>query len=130
MKIGWLLINFSVSHSIFVRSCMKKHPTASSAQRALSISLGRCGDVALKREDLVAADQFFRESLRIDRKLHEKAPDSEQAQRDLSISLGRCGDVALKREDLVAADQFFRESLRIDRKLHEKAPDSEQRRET
>jgi hypothetical protein len=33
----------------------------------------------VKREDLVAADRFFRESLKIDRKLHEKAPDSEQA---------------------------------------------------
>jgi tetratricopeptide (TPR) repeat protein len=87
------------------------------AQRDLAVSLGRVGDVALRRGELDAAEAAFREALDLDRRMVAVDPTDTQAQRDLAVSLGRVGDVALRRGELDAAEAAFREALDLDRRM-------------
>ena len=69
------------------------------AQRDLSMSLEKLGDVKLQAGDLAGALAAYQESLDIDRKLAAQDPGNAQAQRDLSMSLSKVGDVKLQAGD-------------------------------
>ena len=87
------------------------------AQRDLSVSFNKLGEVSVAAGDLNAARRYFEEGLRISRRLAEDDTASAQAQRDLSISFDRLGDVSRAAGDLKAAQGYFEDGLRIRRRL-------------
>jgi tetratricopeptide (TPR) repeat protein len=98
------------------------------AQRDLSISLGRLGDLQFQAGDLAAAQQLFARSLKIREQLAAANPSSAimdaQAQRDLSISLDKLGDLQFQAGDLAAAQQLFTQALKIRERLAAANPSS------
>jgi Flp pilus assembly protein TadD len=89
------------------RKLAQVNPTSAEAQRDVSISLDRLGDVAVQAGDLAGAKARFEEGLGIRRKLAQANPTSAQAQRDVVFSLFKLGtatrDRALLREALQVA---------------------------
>ena len=83
------------------------------AQRDLSVSLDRIGDVKLQAGDRAGALAAYEESLAIRRKLAEADPGNAEAQRDLSVSLDKIGDVKLQAGDRAGALAAYEESLAI-----------------
>ena len=77
------------------------------AQRDLSISLQRLGEVAVKMGRLGEAKVCFERSLKISEKLALAEANDAQAQRDLFISLQRLGDVAVQMGQLGEARVWF-----------------------
>jgi len=106
------------------RKLAQDNPTSAEAQRDLSISLERLGDVAVAAGDLPDAKARHEEGLAIRRKLAQANPTSAQAQRDLSISLEKLGDVAVAVGDLPGAKARYEEDLAITRKLAKGNPTS------
>jgi tetratricopeptide (TPR) repeat protein len=96
------------------------------AQRDLSLSLEKIGDVKLKAGDRDGALAAYDESFAIARTLAEADPASAQAQRNLSVSLERIGDVKLKAGDRDGALAAYNESFAIARMLAEADPTSAQ----
>ena len=71
-------------------------PGNAQAQRDVSVSLDKLGDVKLQRRRRPAgALAAYQESLDIRRKLAAHDPGNAQAQRDVSVSLDKVGDVKL-----------------------------------
>lgn len=66
-------------------------PHSAQAQRDLSVSLDRLGDVEMHAGDLAAARQHFAASLEACKRLADADPRSAQAQRDLIVSWWRLG---------------------------------------
>jgi tetratricopeptide (TPR) repeat protein len=87
------------------------------AQRDLSISLNKQGDVAVQMGQLSEAKVWFERSLKISEKLALADANDAQAQRDLSISLEKLGDVAVQMGQLGEAKVWFERSLKISEKL-------------
>jgi hypothetical protein len=88
-------------------------PTNAQAQRDLSISYERLGDLMLQLGDGAQAERFYRDSLTIRERLAQADPTNAQAQRDLSISYERLGDLMLQLGDGAQAERFYRDSLTI-----------------
>jgi tetratricopeptide (TPR) repeat protein len=86
------------------------------AQRDLSVSLQRIGDVKLRAGDAAGALAAYEESLGIVRDLAKDKTNAE-AQRDLSVSLGNIGDLKLQANDAAGALAAYEESLAIRRDL-------------
>ncbi len=96
------------------------------AQRDLSISYQRLGDVMLRLGQTDAAHKYYQNDLAISRKLAEDEPSDAQAQRDLSISYNKLGDVTLLLGRTDAALKYFQDGLEIRRKLAEADPPNAQ----
>ena len=73
------------------------------AQRDLSISYGKFGEVQQEQGDSKAALASYQEGLKICQKLAAADPSSATAQRDLSISHSNIGDVQRAQGDGKAA---------------------------
>jgi tetratricopeptide (TPR) repeat protein len=86
------------------------------AQRDLSVSLNKLGNVARDLGDLAAAGVHFQQALDIGRRLAGQL-ETPQALRDLSVSLEKLGDVARDLGDLAAAGVHFQQALDIGRRL-------------
>jgi hypothetical protein len=69
----------------------KADPHSAQAQRDLSVSLEKLGDVEVQAGNLARARELFARSLEIREELAKADPHSAQAQRDLSVSLERLG---------------------------------------
>jgi len=70
-------------------------PANAEAQRILSISYNKLGDVLRAVGKTAEAERFFRDGLAIRTRLAEADPANALAQRDLSVSYNRLGDVLL-----------------------------------
>jgi len=88
------------------------------AQRDLSISHEKLGDVARDLGDPATAATHYQQALDIARRLAEQL-DTPQAQRDLSISHEKLGDVARDLGDPATAATHYQQALDIDRRLAE-----------
>jgi Flp pilus assembly protein TadD len=88
----------SSTRCIAAQSCAGRlaeaDPRDAQAQRDLSVSYERLGDVALQAADLATAREFHEKRLEISRRLAEAAPRDAQAQRELAISYYRLGLIA------------------------------------
>ena len=102
------------------------NPSSLDAQRDLSVSLNKLGDVLFASGDLAAARNRFEESLKIRQRLAAANPSSAEPQRDLSVSLNKLGDVLFASGDLAAARNRFEESLKIRQRLAAANPSSAQ----
>ena len=63
------------------------------AQRDVSVSLDRIGDVLVQAGDLAGAKARFEASLKVAERLAEQNPGSAQAQRDLWVSMWRLAEM-------------------------------------
>ena len=106
------------------RNLAAANPGSAEAQRDVSVSLVKLGDVAVKAGDLAAARTAFEESLDVLAKLAAANPGSAEAQRDVSVSLNKLGDVAVKAGDLADARTAFEESHDVLAKLAAANPGS------
>ena len=87
--------------------------TDAQAQRDLSVSLNKLGDVAVQMGQLGEAKSWVERDLNISEKLAQADATDAQAQRDLSISLDNLGDVAVQMGQLGEAKSWFERSLNI-----------------
>ncbi len=99
-------------------------PDFSRAQRNLSISYEKLGDVCVTQGDLPGAKDYYQKALEISQKLAEASPDSAEAQRDLSVSYEKLGNVCMKQGDLPGARDYHQNALEISQKLAKASPDS------
>jgi tetratricopeptide (TPR) repeat protein len=106
------------------RSLAQAEPGSAQAERDLSVSLSKLGDVQLEQGDTKAALASYREALQVHRRLAQADPRSAEAQRDLAISLGKQGEVQVQQGDTKAALASFQESLQLFRKLAQADPGS------
>ncbi|MGH3867098.1 MAG: tetratricopeptide repeat protein [Pseudonocardiaceae bacterium] len=93
-------------------------PDDPDAQRDLSLSFERLGDVTRALGGPAIAATHHQQALDIRRRLAEQL-DTPQAQRDLSLSLDRLGNVAHDLGDPAAAATYYQQALDIDRRLAE-----------
>ncbi len=97
-------------------------PTSAAAQRDLSVSHNKLGNVQLQLGDTKAALEAYRASLAIDQKLADADPRNAEAQRDLSISHNNLGDVQMQLGDTKAALEAYRKYNEISQKLADADP--------
>jgi hypothetical protein len=79
-------------------------PGNAQAQRDLSISHNKMGDVAVAAGDSASAESHYRASLEIAQRLAAADAGNAQAQRDLSISHDKMGAVAVAAGDSAGAE--------------------------
>ena len=98
------------------------------AQRDLSVSLEKLGDVEVAAGNLQEARLLFARALELAEELAKADSHSAQAQRDLSVSLEKLGKVEIEARNLQGARPFFARSLRIREALAKADPHSIQAR--
>ena len=96
------------------------------AQRDVSVSLEKLGDVKLRGGDGAGALAAYQEDLDIARKLAAQDQGNAQAQRDVSVSVEKLGDVELQGGDQAGALTAYQEDLDIARKLAAQDPGNAQ----
>ncbi|HEV2970943.1 MAG TPA: tetratricopeptide repeat protein [Pirellulales bacterium] len=101
-------------------------PTNAQAQRDLSISYNKLGNVQLQLGNAAAARDDYQKRLEISRKLAQADPSNVQAQRDLSVSYNYLGNVQLQLGDAAAARDDYQKDLEISRKLAQADPSNAQ----
>src|SRR5205085_2476349 len=123
---GWIeeaQWHYQQAHAIG-KQLAEADPASATAQRDLSRSYNKLGDVSLKQENGRAARRYYQKGLDICKKLSEADPVSVQAQRDLAVSYNKLGDVSLELKDVPAARGHYRKGLDIFKKLGEANPAS------
>src|SRR5205814_799277 len=95
----------------------REFPKDTEAQRDLSISLERIGDVLLFQGDLQLASEKYRESLEITQRLADDGDN--QAHFDLTIAFNKSGDVFLLLGQGQQALDQFRKGHKIRQQLAE-----------
>jgi Flp pilus assembly protein TadD len=88
-------------------------PGNAEAQRDLSISHDKLGDVAARTGDTTGAADHYRAALAITERLAAADPGNAEAQRDLSVSYSKLGDLATETGDGLAAADHYRAALAI-----------------
>jgi phage tail protein X len=93
------------------------NPGSAEAQRDLSVSLNKLGDVLVQAGDLAAARERYQASLAVAERLAAANPGSAEAQRDLWVSLWKLAslegtgmawkDVLARMEAMKAAGTLF-----------------------
>ncbi len=101
-------------------------PHNAQAQRDLSISYNKLGDLLLQEGKGGEARKAYEDGLAISRKLAEEDPHNAQAQRDLSISYERLGDLLRQEGKGGEARKAYEDGLAIRRKLAEEDPHNAQ----
>jgi serine/threonine protein kinase/predicted negative regulator of RcsB-dependent stress response len=92
-------------------------PHSADAQRDLSASYNKLGDVNLQLGDTAAARDTYQKGLEISQKLAQDDPRIAQAQRDLAVSYERMGDVNLQLGNAPGARDAYQKDLEIHQKL-------------
>jgi tetratricopeptide (TPR) repeat protein len=95
------------------RQIAQNDPGSSQAQRDLSVSLNKLGDINLQLGNSQAALDAYQESLKIRRQIAQNDPGSSQAQRDLLVSFYKQGQILSKLERPQEALEFYRQALEI-----------------
>ncbi len=104
----------------------KTDPDSAQAQRDLSVSLDKLGDVEVAAGNLAGAREHYARSLQTREELARADPDSAQAQRDLSVSLEKLGNVEVAAGNLAGAREHYARSLQARQELEAGDPDSAQ----
>ena len=91
-------------------------PENAAAQRDLSVSYSKLGDVCVAQGDLAGAKGYFEQSRDIRVGLAAD-PENAAAQRDLSVSYSKLGSVCVAQGDLAGAKGYFEAGLEIDERL-------------
>jgi tetratricopeptide (TPR) repeat protein/tRNA A-37 threonylcarbamoyl transferase component Bud32 len=99
------------------RLAWQVNPEDAQAQRDLSVSHNKLGDLYLRRGDSRAALDSYRSCHAILERLAGADPSDARAQHDLSISHDRLGDVYLEQGDSRAALDSYREALNLRQRL-------------
>jgi serine/threonine-protein kinase len=97
-------------------------PKDARAQRDLSFSFDKIGDVLLRQGKVQQALGQYREGLKIRQRLADADPKNAQAQRDLSISFDKIGNVLLRLGEAQKALEHFREGHKIAERLADADP--------
>jgi len=100
----------------------KSDPTSVTAQRDLTVSLNKIGNVQLQLGNTEKALQAYQQSLEISKQLAKSDPTSVTAQRDLLVSYSRIGAAQLQSRNLEVARQAFEQALAIAEQLAEIDP--------
>jgi serine/threonine protein kinase/tetratricopeptide (TPR) repeat protein len=87
------------------------------AQRDLSVSHGKLGDVHRRLGDSKAALEHYKSCQALQERLAEADKTSAQAQRDLSVSHSKLGDVQLELGDSKAALDSYQKALEVSQRL-------------
>jgi tetratricopeptide (TPR) repeat protein len=87
------------------------------AQRDLSISYNKIGNIQQAQGDLTGALASYRAGLAIRQPLAQKDKGNSQAQRDLSVSYERIGDIQQAQGNLSGALDYFYQGLAIMERL-------------
>jgi tetratricopeptide (TPR) repeat protein len=106
------------------RRLAEADPHSAHAQRDLTVSLDRVGQVQREQGDDKGALATYQECHAILKRLAEAEPRSAEAQRDLCVSLQRIGDLQLKQGDAKAALESYRECHGILKRLADADPHS------
>ncbi len=114
---------YDIAHDL-ARRIAEADPSSARAQRDLSISYNKLGDVQMQLGDSKAALASYQQSLKIFESLAEADPSSARAQRDLSISYNKLGDVQMQLGDSKAALASYQQSLKIFESLAKADPSS------
>jgi tetratricopeptide (TPR) repeat protein len=109
-----------------LKKLAEANPGSAQAQRDVSVSLNKLGDVLREGRKLEEAQGVYEESLTIRRKLAQANPESAEAQRDVSVSLTNLADMLREGSKLEEARGRYEESLSIDKRLAEANPSSAQ----
>jgi serine/threonine protein kinase/tetratricopeptide (TPR) repeat protein len=99
------------------RQVWEANPDSVEAQRDLSVSHEKLGDVYLRLGDSQAALDSYKKALEIDQRLADADKASAQAQRDLSVSLSKLGNVYLRLWDSQAALDSYQKALEVRQRL-------------
>src|SRR5258708_11055325 len=83
------------SHDL-ARRLAQADPRDARAQRDLSVSYNKLGDVTLQFRQAKEAICFYQMDLDVSQRLAQADPRDAQAQRDLSVSYNKLGDVTLQ----------------------------------
>jgi len=105
----------------------KDNPSSADAQRDVSISFIKLGDMLAAAGKPEEARQRYEQSLVIYEKLAKDNPSSADAQRDVGISLIKLGDVLVVAGKLEEARQRYEWSLVIYEKLARRQPEFRRR---
>ena len=92
-------------------------PSNASAQRDLSVSLERIGDVQEAQGDLKGALASYQECLKLSQQLAAADPSNASAQRVLSSSHHRIGNLLTMQGNVQGAQASYQEGLKINRQL-------------
>jgi tetratricopeptide (TPR) repeat protein len=92
-------------------------PNNSLAQRDLSVSLGRLGDIHLQLNQTDKALSFYNQSLKIREQIATQDPNNSAAQQDLAFSYEKMGDVNLALNKTKEAIDFYSKEFDILKKL-------------
>ena len=92
-------------------------PANTQAQRDLSVSYNKLGDVQVQLGDTQAALKAYQQSLEIRQRLAAADPANTQAQRDLALSYLRLGYFEENSKHFDEALQWYQQSLPIAERL-------------
>jgi Tfp pilus assembly protein PilF len=95
-------------------------PSNAEAQRDLSISYQRLGEMAVSAGELERASVWFQRSLDITKKLSEADPSNAQTQIDVLLTRGGLLLVAAQTNDLPTAREHIQAGMRIIKHLDAK----------
>ncbi len=101
-------------------------PKNAGAQRDLSVSFIKLGDVTLQQGQTQESLDFYRKSLDVRQKLADADPKNAGAQRDLFASFNNLGEVTLQLGQTLEARAFYRKSLDMAQKLADADPNNAQ----
>ncbi len=101
-------------------------PSDAQAQRDLSVSYEKLGDVQLQSGQVTEALRSYQQFLQISQKLAAADSSDAQAQRDLSISYHKLGDVQLQSGQVTEALGSYQHGLEISQKLAAADPSNAQ----
>ena len=88
-------------------------PTDAQAQRDLSISYNRLGDVQLQSGQVTEALRSYQKGLEIRQKLAAADPSDAQAQSDLVVSFVKVGEVTQQAKDYKTAVTWYEKALTV-----------------
>jgi tetratricopeptide (TPR) repeat protein len=97
-------------------------PSNAEAQRDLSISFDRVGNVTLQLGQTKEALEHYQKGLEVRQRRAQADPNNTQAQRDLSVSFKKLGDVSLQRGQTKQALDFYHKDLEVRQRLPQAAP--------
>ncbi len=87
------------------------------AQRDLSVSYEKVGDVLMAQGNLAAALASYQDSLAIKDRLAKADPSNAGRERDLFVAYDKVGEVLVEQGNLAEAQKFFHDSLAIAERL-------------
>ncbi|MCP4698726.1 MAG: tetratricopeptide repeat protein, partial [Gammaproteobacteria bacterium] len=99
-------------------------PSSAAAQRDLSVSYERLGDVQISLGNTDAALAHYQKALEIRERLAAADLSSAAAQRDLSMSYKKLGDVQKTSGNLEQANQYYAQAVNINKKLAQADPNN------